>query len=121
MLPEINWAGFYLLEGQTLRLGPFQGLPACLDIAIGRGVCGTSAMQKKTLIVPDVELFPGHIACDSNSRSEIVVPLFKNDNLFGVLDIDSPRPNRFDDEDRIGLELIANMLMQSFSVKGSRL
>lgn len=120
MLPDINWAGFYFLEGQTLRLGPFQGLPACLDIALGRGVCGTSAIQGKTLIVPDVEKFPGHIACDSNSRSEIVVPLFKDGKLFGVLDIDSPILNRFDEDDQAGLEMIATKLMESFTIKGTR-
>lgn len=121
MLPDINWVGFYILEGTTLRLGPFQGLPACLDIEVGRGVCGTSALQKKTLVVPDVEEFPGHIACDSNSKSEIVIPLFLQGQFFGVLDIDSPLLNRFDREDQEGLELIAAKMMESFSNKGKSL
>jgi GAF domain-containing protein len=94
-LPDINWAGFYLLKGTNLVLGPFQGLPACTRIGWGKGVCGRAAADQKPVIVPDVRQFPGHIACDSNSASEIVIPLFKAGRLFGVLDVDSPRLNRF--------------------------
>jgi GAF domain-containing protein len=94
-LDEINWAGFYLLKGKTLVLGPFQGLPACSRIEEGRGVCGRAVLDRKPLVVPDVHAFPGHIACDEASASEIVVPLFRAGLVFGVLDVDSPRPGRF--------------------------
>ncbi|MFE4568536.1 GAF domain-containing protein [Paenibacillus chitinolyticus] len=103
-LRDINWVGFYLLEGEQLVLGPFQGLPACVRIPLGRGVCGTAAQKRETLIVEDVERFPGHIACDAASRSEIVVPLVKDGELLGVLDIDSPNLARFDETDRVMLE-----------------
>ncbi|MCY9593301.1 GAF domain-containing protein [Paenibacillus chitinolyticus] len=103
-LRDINWVGFYLLEGEQLVLGPFQGLPACVRIPLGRGVCGTAAQKRETLVVEDVERFPGHIACDSASRSEIVVPLVKDGELLGVLDIDSPNLARFDETDRVMLE-----------------
>ena len=109
-LPDINWAGFYLADGDRLILGPFQGNPACVEIAFGRGVCGTAAAQDKTQLVPDVHLFPGHIACDSASRSEIVIPLHRNGKVIGVLDIDSPSIARFTKEDREGLELLASVL-----------
>ena len=109
-LREINWAGFYLLEGETLVLGPFQGRPACIEIPLGRGVCGTAAARRETVLVPDVHAFPGHIACDEASRSEIVVPLFSGDGIVGVLDIDSPVPGRFSEADREGLEGFARML-----------
>ena len=109
-LPDINWAGFYLMEGGKLVLGPFQGKPACIEIPLGRGVCGTAAAEKKTQLVADVHKFPGHIACDSASNSEIVVPLFKDGKVFGVLDIDSPLTGRFTEEDRIGLEAFARIL-----------
>lgn len=110
---RINWVGFYLLEGEDeLVLGPFQGLPACIRIPLGRGVCGTSAMNRETIIVPDVDQFPGHIACDSASRSEIVVPLIKDGNLLGVLDIDSPELDRFNDDDREGLEELVKVLVK---------
>ena len=110
-LPDINWAGFYLLEDEQLILGPFQGKPACTVIAFGKGVCGRAASTRKTQLVPDVHAFPGHIACDASSRSEIVIPLLNNNGeLFGVLDIDSPYLNRFTDEDREGLEQIAACL-----------
>lgn len=112
-LPDINWAGFYLLRGEELVLGPFQGLPACTRIALGKGVCGTAARERRTLVVPDVEKFPGHIACDSASRSEIVVPLIVNDRVLGVLDIDSPSLARFTDADRVGLEKVAAVLLKS--------
>jgi L-methionine (R)-S-oxide reductase len=106
-LGDINWLGFYFLEHDELVVGPFQGLPACVRIALGRGVCGTAAATQKTQLVPDVHAFPGHIACDSASRSEIVIPLIKNDVLIGVLDVDSPLLNRFDETDQAALERIA--------------
>jgi len=109
---RINWVGFYLLENNELVLGPFQGLPACVRIPIGKGVCGTAAKERKTIRVPDVHQFPGHIACDAASRSEIVVPLIKNDELLGVLDIDSPELDRFDEEDEKYLELFVQTLVQ---------
>ena len=109
-LPDINWAGFYLADEDRLILGPFQGNPACVEIAFGRGVCGMAAAQDKTQLVPDVHLFPGHIACDSASRSEIVIPLHRNGKVIGVLDIDSPSIARFTKEDREGLELLASVL-----------
>jgi L-methionine (R)-S-oxide reductase len=103
-LPKINWCGFYLPRGAELVLGPFQGKPACVRIALGKGVCGTAAARRETLVVPDVNAFPGHIACDMASRSEIVVPIVVQGRLVGVLDVDAPETNRFDDEDRAGLE-----------------
>jgi L-methionine (R)-S-oxide reductase len=110
-LPDINWAGFYFLRGSPLQaelvVGPFQGKPACVRIPLGKGVCGTVAVTRATLVVPDVHEFPGHIACDAASRSEIVVPLIKGDKLLGVLDIDSPRVARFDAADRRGIERVA--------------
>ena len=110
-LEGINWAGFYLREGGILVLGPFQGKPACIEIPWGRGVCGTAAAENKTQLVPDVHLFPGHIACDSASNSEIVLPLRRPDgSVFGVLDIDSPLLNRFTREDQEGLEAFAGIL-----------
>jgi GAF domain-containing protein len=112
-LDGLNWAGFYLVEGDRLVLGPFQGKPACIEIPLGRGVCGTAAAQRQTLVVPNVHLFDGHIACDSASNSEIVVPLFNGDEVVGVLDIDSPLFNRFSDEDRAGLEEFAKILSSS--------
>ena len=109
-LPAINWAGFYFLRGGELVVGPFQGKPACVRIALGRGVCGTAAERRETIVVPDVHAFPGHIACDSASRSEIVVPLI-GERLLGVLDIDSPHPRRFDEEDARGLERLAALFL----------
>ena len=109
-LEGINWAGFYLLEGDTLILGPFMGKPACIEIPTGRGVCGASAASGKTQLVPNVHEFPGHIACDSASNSEIVVPLFKEGKVIGVLDIDSPNYSRFDERDRVGLEEFAKII-----------
>ncbi|MEK6455022.1 GAF domain-containing protein [Caldifermentibacillus hisashii] len=105
-LERINWVGFYLWdeEKNELVLGPFQGLPACVRIPFGKGVCGTAAEKRETLVVPDVNQFPGHIACDANSQSEIVIPMIKNDQLIGVLDIDSPEANRFDEVDKTKLE-----------------
>lgn len=109
-LPDLNWAGFYLLEGEKLVLGPFQGKTACIEIPLGRGVCGTAAAEDRSLLVPDVHMFRGHIACDSASRSEIVVPLHKDGSVVGVLDIDSPVLYRFTAEDRAGLEQFAAIL-----------
>ena len=109
-LNGINWAGFYLLNEEKLILNAFQGKPACIEIPIGKGVCGKAAESGKTLVVPNVHEFPGHIACDSASNSEIVIPLALNDKLFGVLDIDSPQFNRFSDLDRQGLEKFAQIL-----------
>ena len=109
-LPDINWAGFYMMEDGALVLGPFQGKTACIRIAVGRGVCGTAVAEDRTQLVPDVHAFPGHIACDSASRSEIVVPIHVRDNIWGVLDIDSPYENRFTDTDREGLEAFVKVL-----------
>ena len=109
---RINWVGFYMMDGNELVLGPFQGLPACIRIPIGRGVCGTTVAQKETIIVPDVHAFPGHIACDAASQSEIVVPLLKNGEVIGVLDIDSPEKNRFHEDDQQGLEHFVSILMK---------
>ena len=109
-LPEINWAGFYLQKEDILYLGPFQGKTACVMIPMGRGVCGTAAAKRELQLVPDVELFPGHIACDSASRSEIVVPLIAEGRLLGVMDIDAPIPARFDAEDALGLSALADIL-----------
>jgi L-methionine (R)-S-oxide reductase len=106
-LPDLNWVGFYFYDGKELVVGPFQGLPACVRIAIGKGVCGTAAATGKTQRIADVDAFPGHIACDSASRSELVVPLFKGEQLMGVLDLDSPILNRFDEIDQAALEQIA--------------
>lgn len=105
-LEGLNWAGFYWMKGDELVLGPFQGKPACVRIALGRGVCGAAAASQSTVVVPDVHAFPGHIACDSASRSEIVVPVLAAGRLLGVLDLDSPRPARFDADDARGLEAI---------------
>jgi L-methionine (R)-S-oxide reductase len=110
-LDRINWCGFYLLRGNELVLGPFQGKPGFVRIPLGRGVCGTAALQQRTLVVPDVLRFAGHIACDPDSRSEVAVPLLEQDELRGVLDIDSPDQARFDDHDRAGLEEFARTLV----------
>ena len=109
-LPEINWAGFYFLEGEMLRLGPFQGKPACTEIPVGRGVCGTAVREGRTLIVPDVHAFAGHIACDPDSKSEIVIPLTENGRVWAVLDIDAPVLNRFDEIDAAFLQKITALL-----------
>ncbi len=110
-MPDLNWAGFYLLKDGQLVLGPFQGKVACVRIALGKGVCGTAAASRATVVVPDVHAFPGHIACDSASNSEIVVPLLAGDRLLGVLDLDSPKFNRFDAEDARGLERVVEILL----------
>ena len=114
MLSDLNWAGFYFLRGDDLVLGPFQGKPACVRISVNptpRGVCGNAAFHRKTFVVADVHEFPGHIACDSASNSEIVIPLIVNNQVIGVLDIDSPKLARFDEEDRVGLETMAATLL----------
>jgi L-methionine (R)-S-oxide reductase len=112
-LPDLNWAGFYLLKEGELVVGPFQGKPACVRIAIGKGVCGTAAARRETIIVPNVHEFPGHIACDSASNSEIVVPLIRHESLIGVLDLDSPKTERFDAADREGLERFVATLLNN--------
>lgn len=109
-LDKVNWAGFYLLEGETLVLGPFQGKTACIEIPVGRGVCGTAAVKRETVLVKNVHEFEGHIACDSASNSEIVVPIFSGKDLVGVLDIDSTKLERFDENDKIGLESFVKIL-----------
>lgn len=111
-LDRINWVGFYLMEDGELVLGPFQGMPACVRIPVGKGVCGTAIDKNETMLIDDVHAFPGHIACDAASRSEIVVPLFKDGEAYGVLDIDSPELARFTEEDRIGLEKFAETLLK---------
>jgi L-methionine (R)-S-oxide reductase len=112
-LPDLNWAGFYFLRAGVLVLGPFQGKVACVRIALGSGVCGTAAERRDAVIVPDVHAFPGHIACDANSRSEIVIPLVQHGRVLGVLDLDSPSLARFDDDDRVGLGAIVELLLES--------
>ena len=109
-MERINWAGFYLMEGGSLVLGPFQGKPACIEIPVGKGVCGTAVAERKTQLVEDVHQFPGHIACDCASNSEIVVPMYKNGEVFGVLDIDSPYYARFSEEDQAGMEELVRVL-----------
>lgn len=110
-LPDLNWAGIYRWTDGQLVLGPFQGKPACVRIELGKGVCGTAAANRSTVVVPDVHAFPGHIACDAASRSEIVIPLVRGDQLLGVLDLDSPKPGRFDAADRQGLEQLAAIFL----------
>ena len=110
-LPDLNWAGFYFMRGPELVLGPFQGKTACVRIAVGRGVCGTAVERQESMVVPDVHAFPGHIACDSASRSELVVPLIADGRVLGVLDLDSPHPNRFDEEDREGCEQLVRIFL----------
>ena len=113
-LPDLNWAGFYFFDGRELVVGPFQGQPACVRIALGRGVCGSAAASRETVVVRDVEQFPGHIACDVASRSEIVVPLVAADgSLIGVLDIDSPKLARFDHDDQHGIEALARAWLEA--------
>jgi L-methionine (R)-S-oxide reductase len=111
-LPDLNWAGFYFLQGRELVLGPFQGKVACVRIALGQGVCGTAAERREAVVVADVHAFPGHIACDAASRSEIVVPLIQNGRLLGVLDVDSPLLARFDHDDLAGLTAAVDLLLQ---------
>ncbi|KRB03410.1 GAF domain-containing protein [Lysobacter sp. Root690] len=112
-LPQLNWVGFYFYDGTELVVGPFQGLPACVRIPLDKGVCGAAASSRQTQRVADVHDFPGHIACDAASRSEVVVPLFKGERLIGVFDLDSPVPNRFDADDQAGLEALAQVYLES--------
>lgn len=112
-LEGLNWSGFYFLEGEELVLGPFQGKPACVRIGVGRGVCGTAVAQKAPVLVADVHAFPGHIACDDASQSELVVPLLKDGVVLGVIDLDSPRKSRFDEEDQRGLERLAALYVSA--------
>src|SRR6188768_561703 len=112
-LPGLNWAGFYFYDGTELVVGPFQGKPACVRIALGKGVCGTAATMRQTQVVADVDAFPGHIPCDSASRSEVVVPLYDGERLIGVWDVDSPRLARFDEADRAGMERLAGIFVDS--------
>lgn len=112
-LPDVNWAGFYFFDGRDLVVGPFQGKPACVRIPIGKGVCGTAAESRQSQLVDDVNTFAGHIACDPDSRSEVVVPLYRGDELIGVLDVDSPVPSRFDADDLRGLESLAAIYLES--------
>ncbi|MDT3959266.1 GAF domain-containing protein [Staphylococcus kloosii] len=116
-LDQINWVGFYLIENDELILGPFQGHPACVHIAIGSGVCGTAVEQDETQVVADVNAFPGHIACDANSKSEIVVPIHVNNKVIGVLDIDAPILSRFDDNDKQQLEQAVNIIESQLNEK----
>jgi L-methionine (R)-S-oxide reductase len=106
-VPDLNWAGFYFMQNGELVVGPFQGKPACVRIAVGEGVCGTAVAERRTILVEDVHAFPGHIACDAGSESELVVPLVKDGEIIGVLDLDSPRLARFDAEDQAGIEALA--------------
>ena len=114
-LPDLNWVGFYFHDGHELVVGPFQGQPACVRIPIGKGVCGTAAQMRSTQRVADVHAFPGHIACDAASRSELVVPLLAGDALLGVFDLDSPVPGRFDADDQHGLEAIARIFVEALA------
>ena len=114
-LPELNWVGFYFHDGRELVVGPFQGHPACVRIALGKGVCGTAAATGQTQRVADVDAFPGHIPCDSASRSELVVPLFRGEQLLGVFDLDSPILDRFDGDDQRGLETLAGIFLDSLA------
>lgn len=120
-LPDLNWVGFYFYDGRELVVGPFQGLPACVRIALDKGVCGAAARTRETQRVADVHAFPGHIACDAASRSELVVPLVRDGALIGVFDVDSPVPDRFDVEDQVGLERIAAMYLDAISLETTRL
>jgi GAF domain-containing protein len=117
-LPELNWVGFYFFDGTELVVGPFQGLPACVRIPLDKGVCGAAARTGQTQRIADVHAFPGHIACDAASRSELVVPLLRNGALIGVFDLDSPVPGRFDVEDQTGLEAIAAIFVRSVGTDG---
>jgi GAF domain-containing protein len=112
-LPDLNWVGFYFWDGRELVVGPFQGLPACVRIALGKGVCGTALASRRTQRIADVDAFPGHIPCDSASRSELVVPLLRGEQMIGVFDLDSPILDRFDAEDQRGLEALARIFLES--------
>lgn len=112
-MPALNWAGFYLMRGGELVLGPFQGKPACVRIPVGRGVCGTAVARREPVLVEDVHTFPGHIACDAVSRSELVVPLIRDGEVIGVIDLDSPEPGRFDSDDQAGIEAVARLYLDA--------
>lgn len=112
-MPRLNWAGFYLMRSGELVLGPFQGKPACVRIPVGRGVCGTAVARRESVLVEDVHAFPGHIACDAASRSELVVPLIRDGEVIGVIDLDSPDPGRFDTDDKAGIEAIAGLYLEA--------
>jgi L-methionine (R)-S-oxide reductase len=112
-MPALNWAGLYLMRGGELVLGPFQGKPACVRIPVGRGVCGTAVARRETMLVEDVHAFPGHIACDAASRSELVVPLIRDGEVIGVIDLDSPEPGRFDADDQRGIEAVARLYLEA--------
>ncbi len=112
-MPRLNWAGFYLMRDGELVLGPFQGKPACVRIPVGRGVCGTAVAKRESVLVEDVHAFPGHIACDAASRSELVVPLIRDGEVIGVIDLDSPEPGRFDADDQAGIEAIASLYLEA--------
>jgi len=114
MMPDLNWAGFYFLKDDELVLGPFQGKPACVRIPVGRGVCGTAVKDQISILVEDVHAFPGHIACDAASRSELVVPIRHANEIIGVIDLDSPIPSRFDRDDQTGIERLAEVFAASF-------
>jgi len=114
-VPELNWAGFYFFDGKELVVGPFQGAPACVRIALDKGVCGAAARSGQIQRIDDVHAFPGHIACDADSRSELVVPLFREGQLFGVFDLDSPQPARFDVQDQAGLEILAQLYLDALT------
>ena len=116
-LPALNWVGFYFFDGKELVVGPFQGRPACVRIALGRGVCGTAATTRQTQRIADVEAFPGHIPCDAASRSELVVPLYLGEQLLGVFDLDSPELDRFDADDQAGLESLAGAFMETLAAQ----
>ena len=120
-LPELNWVGFYMLDGSELLLGPFQGKPACIRILLGKGVCGSSAENRLPIIVPDIHEFPGHIACDSDSKSELVIPMIKQNTLFGVLDLDSPVINRFSITDQQHLEEMLDLLINASDMDSLKL
>lgn len=111
MMPDLNWAGFYLMKEGELVLGPFQGKTACVRIPVGRGVCGAAVETRRSMLVEDVHAFPGHIACDAASRSELVVPIFRGDEVIGVIDLDSPIPSRFDADDQAGIERVAEIFI----------
>ncbi|GAU81117.1 GAF domain-containing protein [Bosea sp. BIWAKO-01] len=111
MMPDLNWAGFYIMRDGELVLGPFQGKPACVRIPVGRGVCGAAVARRQSMLVEDVHAFPGHIACDAASRSELVVPLIRDGEVIGVIDLDSPHPSRFDSADQAGIEQIAEIYL----------
>jgi L-methionine (R)-S-oxide reductase len=117
-LPDLNWAGFYWMKSGELVLGPFQGKPACVRIALGKGVCGTAARERRAIVVADVNRFPGHIACDSASNSEVVVPIVRGGEVIGVLDVDSPRLERFDEADARGLQAVVELFLDSTDFGG---